>query len=344
MDMTVDEIAQLVGGVVKGDGHVRITGVNGIREAVPGELTFVRGLRYAAYLETTRASAVLIDKAPDPSPCVVIEVKSPDMAFAQVLLQFANELTRHPKGIHPTATVCEGVVLGDDASLDARVYVGQGTRIGAGTVLYAGVYVGENAVIGAGTVLYPNVVVREGCEIGDRCTIHAGAVIGTDGFGFAPMGGQWVKIPQIGRVILGDEVEVGSNTCIDRATFGETRIGRGTKIDNLVQIGHNVQIGEHCVLAGKVGVAGSTVIGNHVRIGAAAGINGHIDIGDGAAVAAWSGVTKSVPAGRIVSGYPAIEHEEDRKVLVARQRMPELIRRMRQLERSVEALEKELHE
>ncbi len=344
MELTAADIAQLVGGTVRGDASVRISGVNGIREAQPGDLTFVRGERYAKYLETTRASAVLMERAPAECGPTVIEVAHPDLAFAQVLGRFEAAQTAHPTGISPLAFLGEGVHLDGKVAIAAHASVASGVVLEDGVVLYSGVYVGAGARIGAGTVIYPNAIVREGCVIGARCIIHSGAAIGSDGFGFAPLGGRWMKIPQVGRVVLGDDVEVGSNSCIDRATFGETRIGQGTKIDNLVQIGHNVEIGEHCVVAGAVGIAGSTIIGNHVRIGALSGINGHIDIGDGATVAARSGVTKSVPAGAVVSGFPAIDHMVERKVMVAQQRVPELLRRVRHLERCIEAMEKKLHE
>lgn len=344
MDMTTEDIARLTGGVVKGDGGLRITGVNGIREARPGDITFIRSARYAAFLETTQASAVLMEEAPKDCRITVIEVSKPDLAFAAVLQHIGTQQLRHPSGIHPSAFIAVDAQLGPGVAVDAHVRIEEGAQIGEGVVLYAGVYVGAQVAIGAHTVVYPHVVIREHCSIGARCILHAGAVIGSDGFGFAPLEGRWAKIPQVGRAVLEEEVEVGANSCIDRATFGETRIKRGTKIDNLVQIGHNVEIGEHCVVAGKVGIAGSTVIGNWVRIGAAAGIGGHIDIGDGATVAAWSGVTKAVAAGAVVSGFPAMDHTEARRVLVAQQRVPELIRRVRKLERNTEVLEKKLHE
>jgi len=344
MDMTTEDIARLTGGVVKGDGAVRITGVNGIREAHPGDLTFVRSARYASFLAATQASAVLMEEAPKDCRITVIEVAKPDLAFAAVLQHLGTQQVKHPSGVHPTASIAADARLAPGVALDAHVRIGEGAEIGERVVLYAGVYVGARAVIGAHTVVYPNVVIREYCSVGARCILHAGAIIGSDGFGFAPLEGRWAKIPQVGRAVLGDDVEVGANTCIDRATFGETRIGQGTKIDNLVQIGHNVEIGEHCVIAGKVGIAGSAVLGNWVRIGAATGIGGHLDIGDGATVAAWSGVTKAVPAGAVVSGFPAMDHAEARRILVAQQRVPELVRRVRRLERNTEAQEKNLHE
>jgi UDP-3-O-[3-hydroxymyristoyl] glucosamine N-acyltransferase len=206
-------------------------------------------------------------------------------------------------------------------------------------VLYANVYVGRGSELGADCVVYPNVVIRELCTVGERCILHSGAVIGSDGFGFAPFGGRWIKVPQVGRVVIGDDVELGSCTCVDRATFGETRIGNGTKIDNLCQVAHNVQIGEHCVMAGMSGIAGSARLGNQVRVGANSGIVGHLKIGDGATIAVRSGVTSSVEAGRTVSGFPSTDHAEQKRVMVAQRRVPELLRRVKELERKLQALE-----
>ncbi len=342
MSMTVGDIAELVGGTVLGDSSAPVTGVNGIKEAQPGELTFVRSARYLPLIHTTQATAVLIAEPPEGQTPTLIVCPQPDLAFAQVLQSFSQRQTRHPAGIHPTAAIGENVTLGADVALDAHVSIAADCEIGARTIIYAGVSVGRGVKIGEDTILYPNVVLREDTEVGSRCVIHAGAVLGSDGFGFAPLGGQWMKIPQIGRVVVEDDVEIGSNTTIDRATFGVTRIRRGTKIDNLVQIGHNVEIGEHCALAGMVGVAGSVVIGNHAQLGAGAGIAGHIDIGERAMVAARSGVHKSVAPGAIVSGYPAFEHGKWLRAVAVTQNLPEWSKRVRQLERQVEALEKKL--
>jgi len=344
MDMSVADIAALVGGRVHGDAGIRITGVNGIKEAQPGQLTFVRSARYAAFLQKTRASAVLISEAPANCDIPLILVEHPDLAFAQVLQYCEQEQFRHPTGIHETAVIGENVQLGRNIGVDAHVRIAGDAVIGDRVVIYAGVYIARGVRIGADTVLYPHVVLREGTEVGARCILHAGAVLGSDGFGFAPMNGQWMKIPQVGRVVIEDDVEIGSNTTIDRATFGVTRVRRGTKIDNLVQIGHNVEIGEHCALAGMVGVSGSVVIGNHAQIGGGAGIAGHLDIGEGASVGARAGVHKSVPPHSAVMGYPAVEIELFRRIHAAQKWSPELLRRVRHLERKIEELEEKLHE
>ena len=339
MNLTVNEIAAMVGGTVHGDGTTAITGVNGIEEAGEGDLIFVRDSKYAAMLSQSKASAVLIAEVPESCPMPAIEVGTPDLAFAQILQSIDTEQTHHPEGIHASASVHAEATLGDGVGVGANATIESGATLGDGVKVYAGAYVGREATLGPGTVVYPNVVIREGCKIGARCVIHSGAIIGSDGFGFAPLGGQWAKIPQVGIVVLGDDVEVGSCTCIDRATFGETVVGKGTKIDNIVQVGHNVQIGEHCAIAGTTGIAGSARIGNGVRIGASSGIKGHIEIGDQVTVAARSGVTNSIEPGRVVSGFPAIDHSEQRRVMVGQRRVPDLLRRVKQLERKLAALE-----
>ena len=339
--MTVGEIARLLGGTVQGDPATEITGVNGLQEAGPGDLCFVRNDQYLPLIYETNAAAALIPKPVDPLPLpAAIVVAEPEQAFVRVLHLFAAERSPRPAaGVHERAFVSPGAVLGANVSIGPGVCVEEGAVLGDGVVLYAGAYIGRGSHIGPDTLVYPNAVIREGVRVGARCVLHAGACIGSDGFGFVPMGGVWMKIPQVGTVEIGDDVEIGSNTAVDRATFGVTTIANGVKIDNLVQIGHNVQIGEHTVIAGMAGVAGSTVIGRQVRIGASAGINGHITIGDGASIGARSGVTRSVAPGQVVSGYPAMDHAQQRRVLVVQAQLPELAKRVRSLEARLAALE-----
>ncbi len=343
MEIKVRQIAELVGGTVQGDPETVIHGVNGLQEARPGEITFARSPRYFDQLRLSRASAALVPSPVPDAPMVTICVKNPDMAFLMTLNQLAPPPSRLPLGIHPGASIAPGVLLGTDVTVGAFVCIDSGAAIGDRTVLYPGVYIGPRCRIGTDTVLYPNVVVREDTEIGNRCILHAGACIGSDGFGFADLSGHWHKIPQTGIVVIGDDVEIGSNTTIDRATFGETRVGSGTKIDNLVQIGHNVQVGEHCAIAGKAGIAGSARIGNHVRIGADAGIAGHISIGDGVTVGARAGVMRSIPENKTVSGFPAIDHGRQRRVMVAQQRTPEMLHQLARIERDIKELKDDLN-
>lgn len=340
MALTVEEIARLVGGVVTGDPATEITGVNGIQEAGPGDLCFARGPKYHPMLRDCRASAALVSEPVEGISPATILVARPEQAFVMVLHLFESQKAHvPPAGADPSASVSPEAVLGAGVHVGPRAVVEAGARLDDGVVVHAGVYVGRNCRIGAGTVLYPNAVLREETVVGKGCIIHSGACIGSDGFGFVPVEGAWRKIPQVGTVEIGDDVEIGSNTAIDRATFGVTRIGSGTKIDNLVQIGHNVRIGEHCVIAGTAGIAGSAVIGDHVRIGASAGIAGHITIGDGASIGARSGVMKSVPAGAVVSGFPATDHEAQKRIMVGVTRLPELLKRLRRAEDRLAALE-----
>lgn len=344
MKMSAAEIAELVSGVITGNPEVCVTGLNGIEQAQPGELTFLSNSRYAKHLATTGASIILAPPDLDVPDKTLIHVKNPYVAFVMVLNAWSEPLKiTLPEGVHETAIIGENVTLGEHAAIGPHVYVGDGTAIGAGATLHHGVSIGPGCTIGAGCILYPNVVIRERVTLGARCILHAGAVIGSDGFGFAPFGGTWFKIPQVGTVVIGDDVEIGSNTAVDRATFGRTVIGNGTKIDNLVQVGHNVEIGEHCVISGMTGIAGSTVIGDHVIIAAQVGIADHLEIGEGVTLGARSAVGQSVEPGKVMSGHPLMEHKDDLRVQVALRRLPEMPKRLRDLERRVQELEEHLH-
>ena len=342
MKASVAEIAELVQGKVLGDKTVEITGFNSIRQALPGDLTFVADSRYASYLERTEATAVLVPRNITHPARTLIQVANPYAAFAAVLTRFRPSATHHPEGIHPSAVVGENVRIGENVALGAHATVADKAEIGDGATLYAGCYVGHGAKIGADCLLYPNVVIRENVTLGARCIVHGGAVIGADGFGFLPAQQGHQKIPQIGTVVIEDDVEIGANTTIDRATFGQTLIRRGTKIDNLVQIGHNVETGEHCIICGNAGISGSAILGNRVTIAAGAGVAGHIEVGDNVTVAALSGVTKSVPAGRVVSGFPAIDHDREKLIKAGTRMLPEALRRIRTLERRLAELEGKL--
>lgn len=348
MDTTVGEIAALVGGSVVGESALRIAGLNGIKQAQPGELTFLGNRSYLPFLESTQATAIFVTQDfEEPEPAreerAFIRVKNPYHAFVRIIQEYAVRPDAfHPQGIHPTAVIGNNVTLGKDVALDAHVCIADDAVIGDAAVLYAGCYVGRGSRIGAGTVLYPNVVLREGVVVGSRCILHAGVVIGADGFGFAPVGGKWFKIPQTGIVILGDDVEIGANSAVDRATFGCTVVGRGTKIDNLVQIGHNVEIGEDSVISGMTGVAGSATIGNHVIIAGQVGVADHSQIGDGVTIGTRSGVFGSVEPGAVVSGYPLVKHKQDLRIQATIKQLPEWPRRIRDLERRIETLEEGL--
>jgi UDP-3-O-[3-hydroxymyristoyl] glucosamine N-acyltransferase len=342
MEATIREIAALVGGKVVGDSSASIHGVNGIEDAAQGEITFLDHPKYESLLETTSASAVLVPEEIAQGPTTLIQVQAPRLAFAQLLGQFSVERTKPPQGVHPQSVVGENVQLGADVGIDAFVRIADNVTIGDGAVIYAGSYIAHGATIGAHSVIYSNVTIREDVRIGDRCILHSGVILGSDGFGFAAVGGEQEKIPQVGTVILGDDVEIGSNSCVDRATFGETTIGRGTKIDNLVQIGHNVRIGEHCVVSGLCGISGTTTIGNRVTVGGQVGFAGHLTVGDDVVIGARSGVTKSISAGQIVSGFPACDHEEARRIRAGARRLPSALKRLRELEDRLREFERRL--
>jgi len=336
----LEELAEIVGGRVEGDAGVEIQGVAGIREAKAGDITFVANPKYEAFLETTMASAVIappeleVDKP-------LIRIENPYFAYLKVLNLFADELSvAYPRGIHEQAVVDDRAVFGEDVAVGPFCQICAGAYVGDGTTILAGAFIGQNVEIGRNCLIYPSVTVREGSSIGDRVIIQPGAVIGADGFGFAKEGQTHYKVPQIGRVIIEDDVEIGANSTVDRATTGETRVMRGSKIDNLVQIAHNVVVGEDCIIAAQAGISGSTELGKNVVLAGQAGLVGHITVGDGAMVGAQGGVTKSIPPDTAVSGYPAREHKKARRLWAYTNNLPELFQRVKELERKLGAIEK----
>jgi UDP-3-O-[3-hydroxymyristoyl] glucosamine N-acyltransferase len=338
---TLAELAAELGGTVVGDGALVIRGVAGIREAQPGDVTFLANSRYEGYLTETRASAVICDRQPRITPVTLLQVDHPYLAFQKAVRLFRPELYNPLPGVHPTAVVSPAAHVGEGASVGPHCTVEPGARIGANTVLMAGCYVGVQATVGDDCLLYPRVVVREECVLGNRCILHAGAVIGADGFGFAFDDGRYHKVAQVGNVVVGDDVEIGANTTVDRATTDSTRIGDGTKIDNLVQIGHNVVIGKHCIIVAQVGISGSTELEDYVTIGGQAGIVGHVNLGRGVQVGAQSGVTKSVPADTTVFGTPASPLPLVKRINAYLQRLPLLFDRTKTLESRVGKLEEQ---
>ena len=345
MALRLEEIAQITGADLQGDGDVLIENVAGIEEAGEGDISFLSNPKYRRFLESSEASALIVSRemaGEVPPPALVAD--NPYYCFLKVLELFHDASPEIPEGVHGTAALGEEVILGEGIAIGPHVAVGACTRIGDRAVLHPGVQVGRNCTIGEDTVLYPNVTLYANTEIGNRVILHAGAVIGSDGFGFAPEGGQYHKIPQVGRVQIEDDVEIGANTTIDRAAMGTTLIGKGTKIDNLVQIAHNVVIGDHCGIAGQVGIAGSTRIGNRVAIGGQAGLAGHIEIGDGSRIGAQAGVTKSFPPGSEITGYPARDLREMKRIEASETRLPELIRIVREQGKRIEEIERQLQE
>jgi UDP-3-O-[3-hydroxymyristoyl] glucosamine N-acyltransferase len=339
MEVSLKELAGIVGGRVAGDGSVLIRGVAGIREASPGHITFLASPIYSKFLESTRASAVIVAPDTETRNKSLLISDNPYLTFVRAVEFFVPDKNGYPKTIHPTAVVSDSASVGSGVGLGAFVVVDDRSIIGDGTVILAGTCVGRDVEIGEHCLIHPNVTVREGTRVGDRVIIHSGAVIGSDGFGFARDGDIHRKIPQIGNVVIEDDVEIGANVTVDRATTGTTLVGKGTKIDNLVQIAHNVRIGENCILVAQVGIGGSAEIGKNVRMAGQAGAAGHIKIGDGAVVAGQAGVTKSIPPNTMVSGYPARTHSQAKKIYASLQKLPDLLKRISELAERVRRLE-----
>ncbi len=339
--LTVAQLAELLGGEVLIDSAVLITGISEPENALASHCTFLLEQRPLARTE----AAVLITPAGimlDFIPQAHITVANSRLAFAKTLAYFYPEPITAPKvGIHPQASVDPTAQIDPSASVAAHVYVGAGAIVGAGSKLFAGVYLGSGVTVGADCLLYPNAVVLDHCVLGNRVILNPGAVIGGDGFGFVTTRQGHLKIPQTGKVILEDDVEIGANTTIDRATLRETKIGRGTKIDNLVMIGHNAQVGDDCMIISQSGIAGSTKLGDRCIVAAQAGIAslGHVEIGSDSVVYGRAGVHKSFAAGSQIAGFPAQEHKKERRQQVSLTRVPELISEMRQLKRRLEELE-----
>jgi UDP-3-O-[3-hydroxymyristoyl] glucosamine N-acyltransferase len=336
---TLDVLAEIVGGTVIGDGSIEITGVAGIREAREGELTFLANPRYEPYLEQTRASAVIVAEDHRGLGKPVIQNAHPYLAFLKAVRFFQGDEARPEPGIHPSAVVAPDACVDATASVGPHAVIESGARIGPLAWIGPGSYVGAGASVGPETRLHPNVTLREECVLGARVIVHSGAVIGSDGFGFVRDGDIYRKLPQVGNVVVEDDVELGACVTIDRATMGTTRIGQGSKIDNLVQIAHNVQVGRNCIIVAQVGISGSTSIGENVVLAGQVGIVGHIEIGAGAQVGAKSGVSKSVKPGERIFGYPALPVGQAKRIEASLRHLPELIQTVRALKRRIEELE-----
>ncbi|MBK6766861.1 MAG: UDP-3-O-(3-hydroxymyristoyl)glucosamine N-acyltransferase [bacterium] len=329
--VTAAQLAELVGGQLIGDARREIVAVAPLEGAEANCVSFLANVKYVSLLTSSGAGVVFVGKGVARSNGDVIEVNDPYAAFVTALEYFHPERRPAP-GVHPHAAVAADVELGDGVTVGPGCVIESGARIGNRTVLEALVFVGARAVVGDDCYIHPNTTLRHRVELGHRVIVHAGTVIGSDGFGFAFDSGHYRKIPQVGTVVIENDVEIGANTTIDRATMGETRIGEGTKIDNLVQIAHNVRIGKHCVIVAQAGISGSTILGNYCRVGGQAGFVGHIKIGDGASFGAQSGVSQDVKAGDVLSGSPARPHSLWKRIEVSLPRLPDLLRRVKRIE------------
>lgn len=342
--MRVGEIAELLEGRVEGDPSTEITSIEPIQSARAGAIAFISNRKYIRELATTEAGAVLVSAEvaalPRPERVSLVILDDPYMGFAKLLTHWTR-VERVVSGVSPQAFVAEDARLGADVNVSPFAYVGAGAEVGDRCDLLPGSYVGPGAKVGSDTKLGPNSVVHHGCEVGSRCHIYAGAVIGSDGFGFAPdlRTGLHHKIPQIGKAVIEDDVEIGANVTIDRAAMGETRVSQGTKIDNLVQMGHGSSLGRGCFVVSQAGISGTTQVGHGVTIAGQAGIAGHVKVGDGAAIGAKAGVHADVPPGGRMLGSPAMPGEIAKRSLAVIRKLPEMRRRLRELDRRLKALE-----
>lgn len=336
---TVDEIARLVGGRVEGEGSTPVHGVAPVDSAAAGELTFAADERWATRLANSKAAAAIVGVWPASAAMPLIRVSDVQAAMAILLSRLSPPTDFPPPGRHPSAVVAADAEIAPDAAIGPHVVIGARAKVGAGCILCSGVAVGSDVEIGEGSILDEGVVVKTDCKIGRRVRIGCNSVIGFEGFGYFTTGGVHHKIPHVGNVIVEDDVEFGACTCVDRAKFGSTRVGAGTKVDNLVQIAHNVQIGHGCILVGQCGVAGSAKLGDYVVLGGHAGIRDNISLGNGVQCAAFAAVAGNVADGEIVVGIPAGPAREKLRAIQAVDKLPELLKRVKKLEARLEALE-----
>tara|TARA_R110001592_G_scaffold72390_3_gene221160 strand:- start:48800 stop:49810 length:1011 start_codon:yes stop_codon:yes gene_type:complete len=328
MEFSAQQIADMLGGTVDGNPDVTVSNLSKIEEGKAGTLSFLANLQYQKYIYETEASIVIVGndfKAEKPIAASLVRVEEPYMAFAK-LLEAYNSLQHQKTGIHPRSIVSEKARLGEDVYIAAGVVIGDGVSIGKNTKIYANTVIGDNCNIGDNCLIFSGVNIYANSQIGNEVSLHSGVIIGADGFGFAPKGSGYDKVAQIGNVVIEDGVEIGANTTIDRATLGSTIIRKGVKLDNLIQIAHNVEIGENTVIASQSGVAGSSKVGKNCMIGGQVGISGHLKIGDGVKIAAQSGIGKDVEDNSIVQGSPAFKVSDYQKSYVYFRKLPSIIR------------------
>ena len=340
--VTLGQIAALLGCPAPAKPNLPLTGVAALKDAGPSDISYLTSDRYLDQFNATAARTIIVDKKLKPKTAspdrTILIVDDAELAIAQILELFAPPVPRPPVGIDPAARIDKSATIGEGAAIGPFVFVGAGSRVGPRSILHSGVYVGNDVIIGEDCELFPHVAIRERITIGNRVIIHASSVLGTDGFGYCWDGSKHAKIPQIGTVVIEDDVEIGSCVCIDRAKFGVTRVGVGTKIDNLVQIGHNVTIGPHCIIVGQAGLAGSVTLGTGVILGGQTAVRDHLTIGDGAKSAACSAIAEDVEPNSIVSGMPAFPHRQSLREQAALRRLPDLVVQVRKLQEEIERL------
>lgn len=339
----LQQLADLVGGQVQGDPEIEISRVAPIDQAGPGDITFVTNPKYLPLLKQCRADAVIVSPDIAVQDGTFLVCRNPYLAFAKIQTSLMPDKARKG-GVRGGATVADSAVIDPAATIYPGCVVGENVVIGSGSVLYPGVVIYDDVRIGRDCILHGQAVVREGCRLGDRVILQPSAVIGSDGFGFAPDGQTYFKIPQVGIVVLEDDVEIGACSCVDRAALGETVIRRGTKLDNLVQIGHNVQVGEDTVIVAQCGIAGSTKIGKHCTFGGQAAVAGHIRIGDNVTIGGRGGATGNVEGNQVLSGTPLMPHKQWLKASMSFAKLPEMRKEMQQLKKRLEEIESLLEE
>jgi UDP-3-O-[3-hydroxymyristoyl] glucosamine N-acyltransferase len=346
MEFTAEQIAGLINGQVLGNPQVKVTGLAKIEEGLEGTLSFLSNPKYEEYIYSTKSSICIVNNSfdpskPLPSSLTLIKVEDAYSCFAKLLEAYA-QMTRKQPGIEQPSFISQTAKIGEHLYLGAFAYVGDNVLIGNNVVIYPNAYIGDNVKIGDDTVIHPGATIYNDCVIGNRCVIHAGVVVGADGFGFAPNDkGEFQKVPQIGNVVIEDDVEIGSNTTIDRATMGSTFIRKGVKIDNLCQIAHNVDVGQHTAMAAQVGVAGSAKIGQHVMIGGQAGISGHLKIADGTKIVAQSGIPSTVKKADTLMGSPGIPLDDFKRSYFGFRKLPFILTKLQELEKQLKELIKD---
>lgn len=346
MEFTAKQIAVFIGGEIVGDENATVCTFAKIEEGMPGALSFLANPKYTTYIYDTQSSIVLVNKdfiAEQPVKATLIKTANAYESLAKLMALYES-MKPKKTGISPMASVAESATIGQDVYIGPFVHIGEKAVIGAGTIIEANTSVGDNATVGSNCILYNGVSIYHDCKVGNRCILHAGSVVGSDGFGFAPGANGYEKIPQIGIAILEDDVEIGANTCIDRATMGATIIKRGVKLDNMVQVAHNVIIDEHTVMAAQCGIAGSTKVGSWCMVGGQTGISGHIQIGNQVKVGGHSAISNSVKDGKAVMGYPAFDHGQFARATVIFKKLPEMYREMEALKKEIESLKQQLTE
>lgn len=336
MTFPASQIALIVNGRIEGNAEAAVSSFGKIEEAKEGQLTFLANPKYEEHLYATKASIVIINESLElkqPVSATLIKVKDAYSAFAALLRKYQEIMQQQLKGIQQPSYISKTAGYGEDVFIGAFAYLGENVTVGKGTKIHPNVYLGDNVTVGENSIIHAGVKIMHSCSIGNRVTIHAGTVIGSDGFGFAPQAdGSFLKVPQIGNVVIEDDVEVGANATIDRATIGSTIIRSGAKLDNLIQIAHNVEVGNSSVVAAQAGISGSTKVGKGVMIGGQAGIVGHLHIGDGAKINAQSGVSKNIEAGKAVTGSPAHDYTSALRSQAINRKLPDLEKRIKQLE------------